>query len=56
MRKEEQIRVIELLLRRLDEGTNVDAGGLRRNPSEVYTSRDLATREWNSFFREHPQG
>lgn len=55
MKTEEQIRVIELLLKRLDDGTNVDAGGLRRNPSEVYTSRDLAAREWTTFFREHPQ-
>jgi len=28
MKTEEQIRVIELLMKRLDEGSNVDAGGL----------------------------
>jgi hypothetical protein len=46
MRREEQIRVIELLMKRLDDGTTVDAGGLCRNPSDVYCSRDLAAQEW----------
>lgn len=55
MKTEEQIRLIELLMKRLDEGVNVDAGGLRRNPAEVYRCPELAAREWQSFFRSHPQ-
>jgi phenylpropionate dioxygenase-like ring-hydroxylating dioxygenase large terminal subunit len=55
MRHEEQVRVIELLMQRLDDGTNVDAGGLRHNPSDVYRSPELAEREWEVFFRNHPQ-
>ena len=55
MKTEEQIRLIELLMKRLDEGVNVDAGGLRHNPAEVYSCPELAAREWQSFFRTHPQ-
>ncbi len=55
MKTEEQIRLIDLLLQRLDTGQTVDAGGLRRNPAEVYRCPELAAREWQRFFREHPQ-
>ncbi|MBW2415256.1 MAG: Rieske 2Fe-2S domain-containing protein [Deltaproteobacteria bacterium] len=55
MRHEEQVRVIEGLLRHLDEGTNVDAGHQLRNPVSAYTCGDLAAREWESFFQGHPQ-
>lgn len=34
---------------------NVDAGGLRRNPTAVYVDPDLAAREWAAFFSSHPQ-
>ena len=55
MKRDEQIRVIELLMQRLDDGTNVDAGCLKKNPTDVYRNPELATREWDSFFRHHPQ-
>ncbi|MEM9042792.1 MAG: SRPBCC family protein [Actinomycetota bacterium] len=55
MRHDEQVRLIKELLARLDSGTNVDAGGLRRNPVEVYTDPDLAAREWTEFFATRPQ-
>ena len=55
MQHEEQVRQIKVLLAHLDAGTNVDAGGLRRNPTSVYVDADLAEREWESFFRSHPQ-
>jgi phenylpropionate dioxygenase-like ring-hydroxylating dioxygenase large terminal subunit len=55
MKTEEQLRVIDLLMKRLDDGTNVDAGGHVHNPVEAYTSRDIASREWDAFFRGHPQ-
>jgi len=55
MRHDEQVRLIEELLERLDAGTNVDAGGLRRNPTAVYVDPALAEREWEAFFRRHPQ-
>ncbi len=50
-----QVRLIEEMLGRLDAGTNIDEGGIRRNPTSSYTDRDLATREWETFFRHHPQ-
>lgn len=55
MQKEEQVRLLKLLMQRLDDGTNVDAGGIRKNPASVYTCPDLAAKEWQTFFRNHPQ-
>ena len=55
MHREEQLRVIEKLMKHLDEGTNVDAGGQVRNPVSAYTSPDIAEREWQSFFQDYPQ-
>ncbi len=55
MRHDEQVRVIKELLAKLDAGITVDAGGLRRNPASAYTDPELAARERQVFFREHPQ-
>ena len=55
MQKTEQIRVLKLLMERLDQGVNVDAGGLLHNPSSVYVDPDLAVGEWNEFFKGYPQ-
>ena len=55
VRHDEQVRLIKELLARLDSGTNVDAGGLRKNPVEVYTDPALAAREWDEFFSSRPQ-
>lgn len=55
MRHAQQVQLIEEMLERLDAGVNVDAGGLRRNPTSVYVDPDLAERERDAFFRGHPQ-
>ncbi len=55
MRHDVQVRLIEEMLGRLDAGINVDAGGLRRNPTSVYVDPDLAARERAAFFAGHPQ-
>ncbi len=55
MERKEQIRVLKEIIHRLDEGTNVDAGGIRHNPTWVYTCPDLAEKEWQTFYRDHPQ-
>lgn len=55
MQQAEQIRVLKTLMGHLDHGTNVDAGGLRRNPSDAYTDPVRAEEEWQRFFRTHPQ-
>jgi phenylpropionate dioxygenase-like ring-hydroxylating dioxygenase large terminal subunit len=51
----EQIRLLKVLMGHLDAGTNVDAGGMRRNPSKVYTCPEIAAQEWKQFFAQHPQ-
>lgn len=55
MRHDDQVRLLKELLAKLDAGVTVDAGGLRRNPASAYTDPDLAARERQAFFREHPQ-
>jgi len=55
MQHDTQVRLIKEMLARLDAGTNVDAGGLRRNPTLVYVDPELAQKEWDAFFQRHPQ-
>ena len=55
MHHPEQVRAIHELLNRLDTGMTVDAGGQRRNPTTAYSDPELAVRERDVFFRQHPQ-
>ena len=55
MEKAVQIKLLRELMGHIDAGTNVDAGGMRWNPTSSYTSPELALREWEAFFRTHPQ-
>lgn len=55
MKKENQISVMKLLMQRLDEGVNVDAGGMVRNPVEAYTCPERALKEWEKMFVSYPQ-
>ncbi|WP_419920397.1 aromatic ring-hydroxylating oxygenase subunit alpha [Candidatus Poriferisodalis sp.] len=55
MERSEEIDQIKTLLARLDSGTNVDAGGVRYNPTSAYTDPDLAAAERRQFFDHHPQ-
>jgi len=55
MHHDEQIRILKVLMHQLDTDTNIDAGGQRKNPSWVYTCPDHAKKEWDLFFRKHPQ-
>ena len=52
--RSEQVSQIRLLMSRLDDGLNVDAGGFCRNPTSVYADPDLAERERQAFFAGHP--
>lgn len=54
MERQEQVRLIKGLMHYLDTDTNVDAGGQVRNPVSGYTSPDIASREWESFFQDYP--
>lgn len=51
----EQVRLLKELRRQLDEGVNIDAGVMLKNPADAYTSRDMASKEWATFFRDYPQ-
>jgi len=55
MRHDEQVRLIRQLCAHLDGGTNVDAGGLRRNPTATYTDTAQAQQEWDEWFLGMPQ-
>ena len=55
MRRPEQIRVIKTLMDRIDRDVNVDAGGILHAPVSTYTCPDRAAKEWQTFFKEHPQ-
>ena len=55
MIKQEQIRLMKGLIKHLDSGTNVDAGGIIKNPVDTYTSVDRFNLEWEKFFQDYPQ-
>lgn len=55
MKHDTQVGIIKELMSQLDENRNVDAGVQYRLPTSDYVCPDLATREWQAFFREHPQ-
>jgi len=51
----DQVALVKTLLARLDSGTNVDAGGFRKNPTLVYRDPEIAERERQEFFTNHAQ-
>lgn len=55
MRHETQVRLLKELMDRVATDTNVDAGGIRKNPVSAYTCPDMAEQEWQNFFRGHAQ-
>ena len=55
MRHESQVEVLEQLLSHVENHTNHDAGCQLRVPLSDYVDSDLAAREWQVLFREHPQ-
>ena len=55
MKREVELGILDELLAQLDEGRNVDAGVMYRNPTASYTCPDIARREQELFFRDHPQ-
>jgi phenylpropionate dioxygenase-like ring-hydroxylating dioxygenase large terminal subunit len=55
MQHAKQVEILKELMSQIDEKRNVDAGALYENPVSSYTCPDMATREWEAFFRDHPQ-
>lgn len=50
-----QVRILKELMQQIDEGKNVDAGVQYKNPCNAYVCEDLARKEWETFFIDHPQ-
>ena len=50
-----QVTILKELMRQIDGKVNVDAGVMYKNPVSAYTCTDLAAKEWQTFFRNHPQ-
>lgn len=55
MQHDTQVRLLNELLDRVEQKRNHDAGCTVLNPVSAYTSTELAAREWDLFFRSHPQ-
>lgn len=50
-----QIEILKELMRQLEDGRNIDAGVQYKMPTTAYTCSDIATKEWDTLFRNHPQ-
>ncbi|MBL6690506.1 MAG: aromatic ring-hydroxylating dioxygenase subunit alpha [Pseudomonadales bacterium] len=50
-----QVDILKELMRQLDEGRNIDAGVQYRMSTTSYVCTDQAKKEWQAFFRDHPQ-
>lgn len=55
MQRATELKILKELVRQLDNKVNVDAGRQLKIPTSSYTSPELATQEWQTFFRGHPQ-
>ena len=55
MQQSMQIEIIKELLDHLDNKRTADAGRIVVNPTSTYTDPALAEREWDAFFKNHPQ-
>jgi len=55
MKHATQVALVKELLAAIDGKHTADAGCVVKNPTSSYTCRDLAAREWDAFFRNHPQ-
>jgi len=55
MEHAKQVTILKELMRQLDEKVNVDAGVMYKNPTSVYTCREIAGKEREVLFRNHPQ-
>ena len=55
MKHEMQVDLLKSMLNMIDNGLGPDAGRLVKNPTSSYVCKDLAQREWETFFENHPQ-
>ena len=50
-----QVSLLKELMSQLDEGRNIDAGVQYVMPTTPYICPDVASKEWQVLFRNHPQ-
>ena len=55
MKREDQLNQLKELIKQLEDGSVVDAGGIIKVPAETYTSEDRFQQEWDVFFKNHAQ-
>ena len=55
MKQSEKVRILTELLRKVENGVNVDAGKQVKNPTNTYACADIARREWDLLFKQHAQ-
>lgn len=55
MNQQDQIEIIREIIDAIDNDRAVDSGAVVKNPTSVFRCRDLAAREWQALFRNHPQ-
>ena len=51
MKREDQLNQLKELIKQLEDGSVVDAGGIIKVPAETYTSEDRFQQEWDIFFK-----
>lgn len=55
MEQELQVRIMKELMQQMDEGKNIDAGVQYRMPTSAYVCPDIAAKERELMFQNHPQ-
>lgn len=55
MERELQLSMLREMKRQMDTGRNVDAGVQYKMPTESYVCPDIAAKEWDVMFQNHPQ-
>jgi phenylpropionate dioxygenase-like ring-hydroxylating dioxygenase large terminal subunit len=55
MKQAKQVELLKRMMEMIDNGTAPDAGRMVKIPTSTYVCKDLAKREWETFFRNHPQ-
>jgi nitrite reductase/ring-hydroxylating ferredoxin subunit len=55
MQHAKQVEILKELIAGLDSNHTCDAGRIAVNPATAYTDAELAEREWQAFFQNHPQ-
>ncbi len=55
MKQDLQVAIMKELMRQMDDGKNIDAGAQYRMPTSAYACPEIAAKERELFFEQHPQ-